>query len=73
MATPSEMANIQVSPQERDIINQILKTHVPSCEVWAFGSRVTGTTKSYSGLDLAVITSEPLSLHDYAFVICIAI
>ncbi len=32
-----------------------------TCEVRAFGSRVNGTTKSYSDLDLAVVGSGKLS------------
>jgi type I restriction enzyme S subunit len=35
---------------------------VPDHEVWAFGSRVKGTTKPYADLDLAVISDKPLPL-----------
>ncbi|VEI47079.1 DNA polymerase subunit beta [Actinobacillus equuli] len=39
---------------------------MPEYEVWAFGSRVTGKVKSYSDLDLAIITDNPLSLARHA-------
>lgn len=42
------------------IVRDILRKHVPDKEVWAFGSRVTGTLKPYSDLDLAVISDAPL-------------
>lgn len=32
----------------------ILKKHVPDAVVWAFGSRVKGTAKKFSDLDLAM-------------------
>ena len=48
---------IDVTPQELAVIKQILKTHVPLCQVKAFGSRVTDTAKDYSDLDL-VVTGE---------------
>ena len=44
------------------IVRDILRKHVPQCEVWAFGSRARGMAKQYSDLDLAVITDQPLSL-----------
>jgi predicted nucleotidyltransferase len=34
--------------------------------VWAFGSRVKGTAKKYSDLDLAVITEQPLPMATMA-------
>ena len=44
------------------VVQQILRTHVPQHEVWAFGSRVSGVAKPYSDLDLAIITQQPLPL-----------
>ncbi len=60
------MEGLDVAPEYLHIIMQILQKHVPQYAVWAFGSRVKGTAKPYSDLDLAVITSEqalPLSIH----------
>lgn len=42
---------------------RILKSCVPDYTVWAFGSRVTGTAKPYSDLDIAIITDQPLSME----------
>ncbi len=42
-----------------EVLN-ILRNFVPDCEVWAFGSRVDGTARKYSDLDLVVVGSVPL-------------
>ena len=47
-------------------MSRILQQHLPEFDIWAFGSRVTWTAKAYSDLDLAVITSAPLSLQRLA-------
>jgi predicted nucleotidyltransferase len=44
----------------------LLERHVPGRELWAFGSRVNGTAKPYSDLDLVILGSEPLSLSTLA-------
>lgn len=51
---------LTLSPQELEIVQQILWKNVPQFEVWAFGSRVKGKARAYSDLDLVVITQEPL-------------
>jgi predicted nucleotidyltransferase len=50
-----------ISPRDLAIVQDILRKHVPDREVWAFGSRVQGTARRYSDLDLAIITDAPLS------------
>ena len=55
-----------ISSQELEIIKAILQRYVPEHSVWAFGSRVKGTTKPYSDLDLAIITNTPLNLQTHA-------
>lgn len=57
---------IDIRPEYWDIVQRILRKHVPRHEVWAFGSRVKGKAKPYSDLDLAIITDEPLPLKSYA-------
>lgn len=42
------------------IVENILKQFLPDYTVWAFGSRVAGTARKYSDLDLAVISDVPL-------------
>lgn len=56
------MPELNVEPKDLRIIQQILRTHVPGMEVWAFGSRVHGENlKPFSDLDLVIISPEPLS------------
>jgi len=52
---------IELAAQHLDEIRRILGKHVPNCEVRAFGSRVNGTAKHYSDLDLAVVGAGLLS------------
>ncbi len=51
---------IDIRPDHLQIVQDILKKHVPEHEVWAFGSRVKWTAKQYSDLDLCVISDKPL-------------
>jgi type I restriction enzyme S subunit len=53
---------IDIRPEQWAIVRDILRNHVPYYDVWAFGSRVKGTAKPFSDLDLAVIAAEPLAL-----------
>lgn len=62
------MPKIDLKPQDWDEVCHILETHVPEYPVWAFGSRVKGTAKAYSDLDLAIITRQPLSLSKMAII-----
>jgi len=52
---------IDIAPTDWVIVQEILQKHVPDREVWAFGSRAKRTAKTYSDLDLAVITDTPMS------------
>jgi type I restriction enzyme S subunit len=58
MSTPA----IDIRPDHWQIVQQILRRHVPQYAVWAFGSRAKWVAKPYSDLDLAVITDKPLPL-----------
>jgi type I restriction enzyme S subunit len=62
----SEPPRIDIRPDHWEIVRSILQRHVPQYEVWAFGSRAKWTAKSYSDLDLAIITDQPLSLNTSA-------
>lgn len=42
-------------------VKQILRMHVPECEVRVFGSRLNGQASEYSDLDLAIISQQQLS------------
>lgn len=58
----ANLPRVDVRPDLWEVVLRILQNHVPQFEVWAFGSRVKGTAKPYSDLDLAIITSHPLEL-----------
>jgi predicted nucleotidyltransferase len=46
-------------------VKEILKQYVPEAEIWVFGSRVTGSAKDYSDLDLVVLGKEKLPQKQY--------
>lgn len=49
---------IDVSIEQYQILIALLKQYLPNTEVWAYGSRVKGTAKPYSDLDLVALTSS---------------
>lgn len=51
---------IDVREQDLTLVRQLLKKHFPECEVRAFGSRVDGTARKYSDLDLVLVGPESL-------------
>jgi type I restriction enzyme S subunit len=51
---------IDIVPAHLETVKGILRSHVPECEVRAYGSRVTGAAKSYSDLDIAVKGTKTL-------------
>jgi len=61
MTSPS-MPPLDLNPRDWEIVRNILARHVPQYEVWAFGSRTKETAKEYSGLDLVIITYQPMDL-----------
>lgn len=67
--TGKPLPALQLLPHHQQIITDILQKHLPGVEVWAFGSRVAGTARPYSDLDLVVINDKPLSLQVHADVV----
>jgi predicted nucleotidyltransferase len=57
---------LAMTAEELSLLQSILKRYVPDFKVWAFGSRVTGTHKPYSDLDLALVGDEPISIQTRA-------
>lgn len=45
------------------IIKDILNKIIPDYEVWAFGSRVRGTPKKFSDLDLVIKSEHEISIN----------
>ena len=58
--SPTSADDLVITPAELAIVRTILLRHVPHREVWAFGSRVKGTTKPFADLDLAIISDTAL-------------
>jgi len=55
------MAELGLKPSELDAVRDILRRHAPGRSIVAFGSRVRGTAKPFSDLDLAVLGETPLA------------
>lgn len=62
------MAKIDLSSHDLNVVCEILKNHASDYAVWAFGSRVKGNAKKYSDLDLAIMTQQPLSFSKMAII-----
>ena len=58
----TEPAAIDIRPDHREIVLEILRKHVPDHLVCVFGSRARGAAKRFSDLDLVVMGDEPLAL-----------
>jgi predicted nucleotidyltransferase len=56
----SDTPPIEADPRHWQVVRDILRRHLPTHTVWAFGSRATRTARRYSDLDLAVISDAPL-------------
>lgn len=57
---------IDIRHDQLEIVKAILKRQVPNAEVRAFGSRVTGTAKNHSDLDLVIVGEGPLDFRTKA-------
>ena len=51
---------IEIAPHDLETIQQILHEHLPELTVWAFGSRVGGTARKFSDLDIVIVSDKPL-------------
>ena len=62
---PSPPGNwVQLAPLHLQAIQRILAQQVPQAQVFAFGSRVNGSPRKYSDIDLAVSLPQPLGLRE---------
>ncbi|MDR3334264.1 MAG: nucleotidyltransferase domain-containing protein [Treponema sp.] len=48
--------SLGITPQSRDFLLSLIEQILPSTEVWAFGSRINGTSRPCSDLDLVLFT-----------------
>lgn len=49
---------MKIEARHLETIRQILSARVPGCEARAFGSRVKGTNKKHSDLDIALVSPD---------------
>ena len=54
---------IDLRPEHMKIVQTILGSTVPRHDVWAFGSRVSGSAREFSDLDLAIVADRPLDFE----------
>lgn len=51
---------IDLDPENLAILKELLTEYLPDCEIRVFGSRIHGTTKPYSDIDIALKCAEPI-------------
>lgn len=54
--------NIDITPDQHKIVLDLLKQYLPNIEVWVYGSRIKGTARPQSDLDMIVFTSPAQTL-----------
>lgn len=55
---------VEITPAQAAELTQLLDRYLPNVSVWAFGSRVKGTARAHSDLDLAIF-SPPEQEHAF--------
>ncbi len=51
---------IEAKKNEFELIAETIKKHIPYCEIRVFGSRIKGTARSYSDIDIAIVTDKKI-------------
>lgn len=62
MKASSDIPNIDLNQRDWDELKRIISEYVPEYTIWAFGSRVTGSAKPYSDLDIVIHSEQLLPL-----------
>jgi predicted nucleotidyltransferase len=57
---------IDLPPSQLAQIQKLIAHHLPGANAFAFGSRVTGTARKHSDLDVAVERAAPLTWQELA-------
>ena len=47
---------IDITPDQREMLLSLLSRHLPNTEAWVYGSRVRGTSRPESDLDMVAET-----------------
>ena len=53
-----QLENIDLTSVQLNEVKKLLKCYLPNTEVWAYGSRVKFTAKTYSDLDVVAFSSS---------------
>jgi predicted nucleotidyltransferase len=51
-------STLDISQEQRETLLALLHRHLPGVTIWAYGSRVKGTARPNSDLDLVVFTTN---------------
>ncbi len=51
---------IDLAHENLTLLKQLITEHIPDCEIRVFGSRIHGTAKPYSDIDIAIKCAEPI-------------
>jgi type I restriction enzyme S subunit len=51
-----------LTPNQIQLVREILQRHLPGRDVRIYGSRARGTARRYSDLDLMIMDGEPVAL-----------
>ena len=51
---------IDLTPEVLALLKELITEYVPECEIRVFGSRIHGTAKPYSDIDIALKCSHPI-------------
>ncbi len=62
----SSHLSLGLTPQDQSTLRGILQRFIPREEVRAFGSRVSGTARPFSDLDLVIVRDQPLDAQTRA-------
>jgi len=54
---------VDITPQQREIILALFASHLPNTKVWMYGSRVKGSARPSSDLDMVVFASPEQSTN----------
>lgn len=54
---------IDLRPEHLRIVRSILEATVPRYDVWAFGSRVSGSAREFSDLDIVIVADQPIEFE----------
>jgi predicted nucleotidyltransferase len=54
---------VEISPEQKKIITDLLEKFLPDCEVWVYGSRTKSTSNPKSDLDMVVFADKEQRLQ----------